>query len=218
MNHLNPVRRLTRPLALTLALCAAGLSAQAQTTPTAAKHHTESSDEVEFTMVRTAGLPGNCAAQAYGRVTIESLGGVEEMKVRLYGLPPNTTFVLWVIQVPNGPFATGWYEGDMTTDERGRARQTFRGRFNEETAIVAPVTRSAPQVHHGAIPDANANPPTGPVHLFHLGLWFDSPEDAAKANCPAATTPFNGDHTAGVQVLNTGGFPDDQGPLRQIKP
>jgi hypothetical protein len=38
------------------------------------------------------------------------------------------------------------------------------------------------------------------------------------AGCPGATTPFNGDHTAGVQVLNTSNFPDDQGPLRQLIP
>jgi hypothetical protein len=31
-------------------------------------------------------------------------------------------------------------------------------------------------------------------------------------------TPFNGDHTAGVQVLNTSNFPDLAGPLRQLTP
>jgi hypothetical protein len=27
-------------------------------------------------------------------------------------------------------------------------------------------------------------------------------------------TPFNGEHNAGLQVLNTSNFPDDHGPLR----
>jgi hypothetical protein len=205
------VRSVTAAALIALACAQVGAAPRAKTQP-------QPGEEVEFKMIRTANLPANCVPEAYGRVTIENVGGVEEMKVRLYGLPPDTTFVLWVIQVPNGPFATGWYEGDMTTDSNGRARQRFLGRFNEETVVVAPTARSAPVVHNGQFADANVNPPTAPVHAFHLGLWFDSPEAAAKAHCPTAVTPFNGDHTAGVQVLNTGGFPDDQGPLRQIKP
>ncbi len=59
---------------------------------------------------------------------------------------------------------------------------------------------------------------TPPVHTYHLGLWFNSPDDAAAAGCPNTVTPFNGDYTAGIQVLNTSNFPDDQGPLRQLVP
>lgn len=33
----------------------------------------------------------------------------------------------------------------------------------------------------------------------------------------SSVTPFNGDHTAGVQLLNTSNFNNDQGPLRQIQ-
>ncbi len=59
---------------------------------------------------------------------------------------------------------------------------------------------------------------TPPVHTYHLGLWFNSPDDAAAAGCPNTVTPFNGDYTAGIQVLNTSNFPDDQGPLRRDRP
>jgi hypothetical protein len=62
------------------------------------------------------------------------------------------------------------------------------------------------------------NPETAPVHTYHLGLWFNSPQDAAAAGCPGAETPFNGEHNAGVQVLNTSNFPDDHGPLRALEP
>jgi hypothetical protein len=31
-------------------------------------------------------------------------------------------------------------------------------------------------------------------------------------------TPFNGEHNAGIQVLNTSNFADDHGPLRQVNP
>ena len=43
---------------------------------------------------------------------------------------------------------------------------------------------------------------------------------AAKtaAGCPTTTTPFNGTHDAGIRVLNTSNFADDQGPLRRFNP
>lgn len=71
----------------------------------------------------------------------------------------------------------------------------------------------APILHDA---DAGENPATAPVHTHHLGLWFNSPEDAASAGCPDTVTPFNGDHTAGIQVLSTRNFAPDQGPFRQI--
>jgi hypothetical protein len=30
-------------------------------------------------------------------------------------------------------------------------------------------------------------------------------------------TPFNGEHDAGIQVLNTANFPEEAGPLRNLK-
>jgi hypothetical protein len=64
----------------------------------------------------------------------------------------------------------------------------------------------------GPFPDASLNPPANPVHTFHLGLWFNSPNDAAAAGCASNVTPFNGEHDAGIQVLNTSNFADDEGP------
>jgi hypothetical protein len=60
---------------------------------------------------------------------------------------------------------------------------------------------------------------TFPVHTYHLGLWFNSPLelDAQKAGLPSTVTPFNGEHNAGVQVLNTSNFPDLEGPLINVK-
>jgi hypothetical protein len=78
------------------------------------------------------------------------------------------------------PFGLAWYQGLVQTNAYGRAHQTFVGRFNEETFIVAPGAAPAPQVHHEAFPDAQLNPATGPIHTFHLGIWFNSPADAAK--------------------------------------
>jgi len=49
-------------------------------------------------------------------------------------------------------------------------------------------------------------------------MWFDSTADAVEAGCAANQTPFNGDHTAGIQVLNTTNFPDGDGPIGQFAP
>ena len=112
-----------------------------------------------------------------------------------------------------------WYQGDIETDDEGEGHGRFIGRFNIETFIVAPNVAPAPVVHNQSpFPDASTNPATAPVHTFHLGLWFNSSADAVKAGCPGAVTPFNGDHTAGIQVLSTRNFANDQGPLRQLIP
>jgi hypothetical protein len=187
-----------------------GSTAYAQTQPTV----------LAFDMVRSAGVVNaGCVPNGSAKVRIRSKGPVEIMDVAVKGLPPNTSFDFFVIQVPNGPFGLAWYQGDIKTNAQGVGYQRFIGRFNEETFIVAPGSAPAPVVHNSPpFPDATTNPPTAPVHTFHLGLWFNSPADASAAGCPNTVTPFNGDHTAGIQVLNTSNFPDGEGPLFQVKP
>jgi hypothetical protein len=174
-------------------------------------------NRISFPIVRSAKAEGaGCLAGARGQVTITSIGPVEIMRVNVSGLPPKTGFDFFVIQVPNAPFGLSWYQGDIETDDDGEATQRFIGRFNEETFIVAPNTAPAPVVHDT---DADSNnPQPQPVHTFHLGLWFNSPDDAVAAGCPGDVTPFNGDHTAGIQALSSRNFPIDQGPLRQLVP
>ena len=175
-------------------------------------------NEIHFPMVRSAAATNaGCLPNAAADVEVKSLGPVEKMRVRVKGLPAHTDFDFFVIQVPNAPFGMSWYQGDIETDGHGRGTGVFVGRFNIETFIVAPETAPAPVVHDEPNPDAASNPPTGPVHTYHLGLWFNSPTDAVAAGCPGTVTPFNGDHSAGVQVLNTSNFGDLVGPLLRIK-
>ena len=175
-------------------------------------------DAVCFDMVPSTDA-ASCLPHAHGRVTITPEGPVEKMTVDVSGLPKNTEFDFFVIQVPNAPFGLSWYQGDIDTDEFGMGHGRFVGRFNTETFIVAPNVAPAPIVHDDPPnPDAAQNPKTAPVHTFHLGLWFNSHDDAAAAGCSNKTTPFNGDHNAGLQVLSTRNFADDQGPLRQLVP
>jgi hypothetical protein len=176
----------------------------------------DDNDEFKFDLVSSAAfLP-----KAHGRVKIESVGSVEIMSVTVWGLPPNTDFDFFVTQVPKAPFGLSWYQGDIETNRFGVGFERFVGRFNEETFIVAPGPAPAPTPHTAPpFPDASSNLPTPPVHTYHLGLWFNSPKDAEKAGGkPNVVTPFNGEHNAGVQVLNSSNFPDTAGPLFHIKP
>ena len=170
-----------------------------------------------FQMVPSKGAAA-CIPGALAKVTIESQGPVEVMKISAVGLPPNTDFDLFIIQVPNAPFGLSVYQGDLDSDSTGHAHGKFIGRFGVETFVVAPGTAPAPVVFNNAFPDASTNPPTNPVQLYHLGLWFNSPKDAKAAGCPATITPFNGAHDAGIQALNTSKFPINAGPLFQVGP
>ena len=170
----------------------------------------------EFNMVVSAGAK-TCLPDASATVRVRPAGSVEIMDISVQGLPANTDFDFFVLQVPKTPFGVAWYQGDITTDKTGRGHAEFRGRFSIETFSFAQGTAPAPAVfNNGVVPDATLNPAFNPIQMYHLGLWFDSFRAAQNAGCPATQTPFNGEHNAGLQVLNTSNFADDHGPLRDI--
>lgn len=158
--------------------------------------------------------PG-CAPNASADVAVRTLGFAEQLKITVHGLP-NTAMDLFIIQVPNAPFGVAWYLGDLNTDSNGSVTKTFISRLNEETFAVAPAPGGAPAPKPHGDKDAGSNPAFKPIHTFHVGAWFNSPADAIRNHCPNTVTPFNGDHTAGIQVLSTRQFPNNFGPLRHV--
>jgi len=198
---------------------AAALTAGGASSAAAATMSTTSQDQAHFALVRsTASLNASCLVNATARVKIKNHGPVEVMTIDASGLPKNTEFDVFVNQLPNAPFGLSWYQGDLESNSEGNAHGKFVGRFSIETFTVAPGTGPAPVVHDQPIKDADSNPATAPVHQYHIGVWFNSPVDAAAAGCANVVTPFNGDHNAGPQALSTRQFPDLNGPLAQIKP
>jgi len=171
---------------------------------------------VKFQMVVSGGA-ATCLPKASANVTIVPGGPVENMSVSVSGLPPKTDFDFFVIQVPTAPFGMSWYQGDIETDSNGNGQGNFVGRFSIETFVVAPGVAAAPLTFSGKFPSVSPNPMTGPIQMYHLGLWFDNPSDAQKAGCPSTETPFNGEHNAGIQVLNTSNFPNLTGPLLSVQ-
>lgn len=155
-------------------------------------------DSITFTMVRNAGA--TCLSNdAHGRVTVSDLGSVQNLHVEVFALPANTNFTLFVINTPKAPFVPAWYQGDLKTNAAGKGVADVTGIFSEQTFIL------------------NPGIPAVPVEMDHLGIWFADSTDAANAGCPGGSTPFDGDHQAGIQVLNTSNFRDDRGPLRQLR-
>lgn len=192
---------------LVAALGAWGFGTQAQA----------ATSSITFNMVRSsAAVAANCLPNAAARVRVVTHGQTETMTVTASGLPRNTGFDLFIIQLPNAPFGVSWYQSDLQSGSDGTASVTVIGRFSVETFAVAPGAGAAPVVHSGI--DAASNPPFAPIHTFHVGFWFNTPTDAAAAGCAATVTPFNGEHNAGVQAMSTRNFPDGQGPLSQLNP
>ena len=162
----------------------------------------------------------NCLKDAEGVVIDHTFGNVENLTVIISGLPANTDFVLFIIQVPNAPFGLAWYNGDIMTDDTGKGVINVVGRFNIGTFIVSLGAVPSPDVFP-APPAVLAQSKTGavtngPVQIYHLGVWFNTPDDAVKAGCPGTATTFTSNHDAGIQVLNTATFPDDAGPLINV--
>src|SRR5215467_15066188 len=156
---------------------------------------------IGFNMVVSAGAK-TCLPNATATVKVRSAGPVDIMDVTVQGLPANTDFDFFVIQVPKAPFGVAWYQGDIVTDKNGRGHQQFVGRFNVETFAFAQGSAPAPVVFtDGVLPDASLNPAFNPIQMYHLGLW--------ECGLPRDQHPFNGEHNAGLQVLNTSNFPDD---------
>ena len=170
---------------------------------------------VDFDMVVSAGA-ATCLPHARAEVRVVDDGTAQDLYILARGLPPKTDFDFFILQTPKAPFGMSWYQADVETDEAGNAFQHVRGIFNIETFTVAPNSAPAPVVFTGPFPDASVNPATNPLQMYHLGLWFNSSTDAQSVGCPATVTPFNGEHNAGIQVLNTSNFPEDAGPLRQL--
>ena len=123
-------------------------------------------------------------------------------------LPATTEFDFFVIQAPDAPSAWPGIRATSRPTRTVSGSAMFIGRFSIETFIVAPGTAGAPVVHdQGPFPDADSNPATDPVHTFQVGLWFNSPEDAAKAGCPNTVS-------YAIQWRSHGRDPGLEGPPR----
>lgn len=198
----SPLHRYLPPLAVLAggAALAVGLTAASGATTGAAR----TAKSFSFSLVPSPGITA-CLPNASGKATVTPGSLNDQMKVSVSGLPANTGFDLFVIQLPNKPFGVAWYQTDLQTGSGGAGTVTVRGVFDDETFSVS----------------TGGTVTFTPTHQYHLGLWFSSPKKPFNLGCePGATspvvTPFNGEQNAGIQVLNTANFPDNAGPLSHV--
>jgi hypothetical protein len=94
-------------------------------------------------------------------------------------------------------FGLAWYQTDVQADGNGDAEVAIKTILLDQIFGFDPASALAP------------------THTFHVGFWFNNPEDAAACGFnPAAPTPFNGEQKAGPNAMIT--VPDsvtDLGPL-----
>jgi len=117
--------------------------------------------------------------------------------LRAQHLKPNLGFDLFTIQNTNlrangtvdpdfKNFGLAWYQTDVQADSSGNAEVAIK------TILLDQIFGFDP---------ASALEPT---HTFHVGFWFNKPEDAAACGFnPADPTPFNGEQHAGPNAMIT---------------
>ena len=187
----------------TTALVMAGVTAAAVLTgatvsnaasgPSAAAHHpTSSSASAAAKTISLRLRPSSpqlaaCFPHA-SRVTVAlttDAVGKDKFHIIATGLKPNTDFTVFLIEKAGAPFGAVEYIGDFTTDRYGKAANTFRliveeaFAFNNETQVRK--------------------------ELNSVGFWFADPKD--DDGCLGAASPvtqFDGDASAGVQMMNSG--------------
>jgi hypothetical protein len=153
-------------------------------------------------------LSGNDGYSPAAQVTIQRGNLNDTLILHAQHLKPNTGFDVFTVQNSNllsdgtaNPkfknFGLAWYQSDLQTDSQGRAEVTIKTILLDQIFGFDPVV--------GLLP----------TNTFHLGFWFNNPEDAVACGFdPTKPTPFNGEHKAGPAAMIS--LPDpttDLGPL-----
>jgi len=128
--------------------------------------------------------------------------------LRAHHIKPNLGFDLFTIQNSNllssgevNPnfknFGLAWYQTDVKADSNGEAEVAIK------TILLDQIFGFDPAA--GLVP----------THTFHVGFWFNNPEDAVACGFdPTKPTPFNGEQKAGPNaMISTPNSSTDLGPL-----
>jgi hypothetical protein len=180
-------------------------------------------DEISFNLVANPKFSACLGNDPYNnpptaKVTVSRGTANDVMLLELRNFIPGKAFDLFTIERSNlnaagvldpnfsGSFGLAWYQSDIHVGADGKAEAVVKsilldGIFGFDADPVRGFQPSAPLV-----------PPT---HTFHVGFWFDSPQDVAACGFdPSKPTPFNSEHQAGPNAMIS--LPDavtGQGPL-----
>jgi len=130
----------------------------------------------------------------------------DTLTLKLTGFLPDLDFDLFTVEKSNqnadgSPvegftnFGLAWYQSDIKTKDDGKGNVTIK------TILLDQIFGFDPAVA------------LNPTNTFHVGFWFNNPDDAVPCGF-SGFTPFNGEHHAGPLAFIT--RPDatfDLGPL-----
>jgi len=178
----------------------------------------QSVDEVEFNL-----SPNPAFAQCVGpnpRAHVKVFRGQlnDRLVISLSGIHPNLDFDMFTVQrssldvngqpVPNFPgFGLAWYQTDLHSNEDGK------GRTEIKTILLDQIFGfDADKI---SSTDPTSPPRVPPTNTFHVGFWFNNPQDAVPCGFNVKNpTPFNGEHKAGpLAMISLPISPANLGPL-----
>src|SRR5205823_11195473 len=117
-------------------------------------------DQVRFHLVPSSAALAKCMPHATVNITVKlrtDKTGKDEFLVDASGLPANTSFTTFLLEVPGAPFGAAEYIGDVNTDRYGRAHAEFRLIVEEAfSSTIVNGTRVR-------------------AELNHVGMWFADP-------------------------------------------
>jgi len=143
--------------------------------------------------VSCLGVPGGKTPT--GTVLVKRGALRDTLTLTLENIKPNLAFDLFTIQNTNlladgttDPnfvnFGLAWYQSDVQADSKGEAKVTIN------TILLDQI--------FGFDPAASLSP----THTFHVGFWFNDPNDAAPCGFDVTKpTPFNGEQKAGPNAM-----------------
>jgi hypothetical protein len=156
--------------------------------------------------VKCLGVPGGETPTA--QVIVQRGSANDVLILRAHNLRPNLGFDLFTIQNSNllsdgavdpnfKNFGLAWYQTDVQADGNGNADVAIK------TILLDQI--------FGFDPAAGLQP----THTFHVGFWFNTPEDAVACGFdPTKPTPFNGEQDAGPNaMISLPNYVTNLGPL-----
>ena len=144
-----------------------------------------------FDLVPASDAIANCESMPNPAATVtvfprEDIRGVDTLDLHAEGLRPNTTFAVFLTELPVPPFGAVQYIGDFATNAAGRGSVRVDAIINEAFAF---------------------NNITGiRTELNHVVFWFADPNDDEDCVPGSAPGHFDGDDESGVAAMSSKNF------------
>jgi hypothetical protein len=147
-------------------------------------------EEIQFDLVPASDAIANCFPDATAKVRVSLTAKEEETDtfiLTVKKLRPNTTFAVFLTELPGAPFGAVQYLTNLTTNANGKGSV-------EVNAIIGDAFIS--QVIDGQRVRKELN---------HVVFWFADPADADECFAPgtAPITPFDADGVAGPSAMSS---------------